>query len=252
VESAEDIQALTLRKAMDSEWGCRRIWGELKMLRINVSRSTVARILKENGFDLGPKRGAGTWNEFVRRHIQTLWACDFFTKKVWMLLGPVEYYVLFFVHVATRRVHVVGMTPHPNGVWMEERARGLLEYLRQQGDSKATYIIRDRDTKFTAKFCSILKSEGIQFRPIPPLSPNLNAFAEAWVQRVKRECLDHFMVFAETHLRYFLECWLGYYHRFRPSKGRGTCRPNLPIGRHFPWRMLRRTMWSVTSTWAGS
>lgn len=153
--TAEEIRVLILRMALDSEWGYRRIWGELKKLRINVSRSTVARILKENGFDPGPKRGSGTWNEFVRRHMQTLWACDFFTKTVWTLHGPVEYYVLFFVHVATRRAHVVGMTPNPNGAWMEEQARKLCEYFRHQGDARPTHIIRDRDTKFTAKFCSI-------------------------------------------------------------------------------------------------
>jgi len=224
--TAEEIRDLILRMAKDSDWGYRRIWGELKKMRIKISRSTVARILKENGFDPGPKRGAGTWNEFVRRHMQTLWACDFFTKKVWTLHGPVEYYVLFFVHVATRRVHIVGMTPHPNGAWMEEQARKLCEYFRQQGDAKPTHIIRDRNTKSTAKFCSILKSEGIQFRPIPPLSPNLNAFAEAWVQRVKRECLDHFMVFGETHLHYLLDCYLDYYHRFRPHQGIGNVPPD--------------------------
>lgn len=62
--------------AKDSSWGYRRIFGEMKKLRIKVSRSTVARVLKENGFDPGPKRGEGTWDEFIRRHLKTLWACD--------------------------------------------------------------------------------------------------------------------------------------------------------------------------------
>ncbi len=81
----EEIRELIVQMAKDSGWGYRRIFGELKKLRIKISRSTVARVLKENGFDPGPKRGQGTWDEFIRRHLKTLWACDFFTKKVWTL-----------------------------------------------------------------------------------------------------------------------------------------------------------------------
>ena len=87
--------------------------------------SAVARILKENGFDPAPKRGDGSWGDFVRRHLKTLWATDFFTKKVWTPRGLVEYYVLFFIHVGTRRVHIAGMTPNPDGPWMKQQARNM-------------------------------------------------------------------------------------------------------------------------------
>jgi len=127
------------------------------------------RILIENGFDPGPKRGEGTWDDFIRRHIKTLWACDFFAKTVWTFRGPVEYYVLFFIHIA-------GMAPNADG----------------------------------------------EFRPIPARSPNMNPHAEVWVQRVKRECLDSFVVFGERHLRHLLTRWLEYYHRFRPHQGLGN------------------------------
>ena len=100
----EEIRNLIVQMAKDSGWGYRRIFGALKKLRIKVSRATVARVLKENGFDPGPKRGDGTWDEFIRRHLKTLWACDFFTKRVWTLQGWVEYYVLFFIHIPTRQV----------------------------------------------------------------------------------------------------------------------------------------------------
>ena len=103
----EEIRQLIVQMAKDTGWGYKRILGELEKLRIrNISRSTVARILKEHGFDPGPKRGHGTWHEFVQRHSKTLWATDFFTKKVWTPRGLVEYYVLFFIHIDTRRVHV--------------------------------------------------------------------------------------------------------------------------------------------------
>ena len=112
----EEIRELIIQIARETGWGFRKILGELKKLRIRVSRATVARILKENGFDTGPKRSRGTWSEFVKRHMKTLWATDFFTQTVWTLRGPVVYYVLFFIHIETRRVHLAGMTPNPNEV----------------------------------------------------------------------------------------------------------------------------------------
>ena len=110
--------------AKSTGWGYRRILGELKKLRIyyNVSRSTICRILQEHGFDPVPKRGYGSWHEFLARHIKTVWATDFFTKQVWTLRGPVTYYVLFFINIYTRRVHVAGMTPNPAGAWMAQVA----------------------------------------------------------------------------------------------------------------------------------
>jgi putative transposase len=95
---------------------------------------------------------------------------------------------------------------------------------------RPTHIVRDRETKFTSQFCSILEADGIEFRPIPPLSPNLNPFAEAWVQRTKHEVLNHFLVFGEEHLRMILSQWLTYYHHRRPHQGLG----NVPIGGELP------------------
>ncbi len=115
----EEICKLILRMARETGWGYRRILGELKKLRIrNISRSTVARILRENGFDPGPKRGHGTWHDFVQQHIKMLWACDFFTKKIWTLRGSVTFYVLFFIHIHTRHVHLAGITPNAYGQGM--------------------------------------------------------------------------------------------------------------------------------------
>jgi putative transposase len=182
--------------------------------------------LQEHGFDPGPKRGHGTWHNFIQRHIKTVWATDFFTKTVWTGRGPVTYYVLFFIHLHTRRVHIAGMTPNPDGVWMAQVARNMsMVFGEEKTEIRPTHIIRDRDSKFTEQFCSILEADGIEFRPIPPRSPNLNPFAEAWVGRTKAECLDHFIVFGDNHLRHILNCWLRYYHACRPHQGLG----NVPI-----------------------
>jgi putative transposase len=182
--------------------------------------------LQENGFDPGPKRGRGTWHDFIEMHRKTLWATDFFTKTVWTKRGPVTYFVLFFIHLYTRKVHIAGMTPNPDGVWMTQIARNMsMVFAEEKPEFQPTHIIRDRDTKFTKQFCSILELDGIEFRPIPPRAPNLNPYAESWVSRVKSECLNHFIVFGEAHLRYILKTWLHHYHYERPHRGLG----NAPI-----------------------
>jgi putative transposase len=224
----EQIRQLIADMAKETGWGYRRILGVLQKLRLhNVSRATIRRILQEHGFDPGPKRGRGTWHEFIQRHVKTFWATDFFTKTVWTLRGPVTYYVLFFIHLHTRRIHIAGMTPSPDGPWMAQMARNMsMTFAEEAVEFRPTHIIRDRDSKFTAQFCFILETDGIEFRPIPPRAPNLNPFAEAWVQRTKHEVLNHFIVFGESHLRHILASWLTYYHRWRPHQGLG----NLPIG----------------------
>ena len=133
--------------------------------------------MKYNGFDPGPKRGYGSWAEFIERHFKTVWATDFFTKTVWTMRGPVTYYVLFFIHLHTRRVHIAGMTPNPDGDWMALAARNMsMIFSEEAPEFRPTHIIRDRDTKFTNQFCATLETDGIDFRPIPPRSPNLKDY----------------------------------------------------------------------------
>ena len=223
----EQIRQLIIEMAKATGWGYRRILGELKKLRIrSISPATVSRVLREHGFDPGPKRGHGTWHEFIERHFKTVWATDFFTKTVWTVRGPVTYYILFFIHLHTRRVHLAGVTPHPDGLWMAQVARNMsMVFAEELAEFRPTHIIRDRDGKFTEQFCSILETDGIEFRPIPARSPNLNPYAESWVGRTKAECLNWFIVFGEKHLRHILQEWLTHYHKFRPHQGLG----NVPI-----------------------
>jgi len=227
----EEIRQLIVEMAKATGWGYRRILGELKKLRIRcISRATVRRVLLEHGFDPGPKRGVGSWHDFIQRHIKTIWATDFFTKTVWTLRGPVTYYILFFIHQHTRRVHIAGMTANPDGVWMAQIARNMsMIFAEEPAEFRPTHIVRDRDSKFTKQFCSILESDGIEFRPIPARSPNMNPFAETWVQRTKHEVLNHFIVFGENHLQHLLACWLTYYHQFRPHQGLGNVLINIDL-----------------------
>jgi putative transposase len=145
--------------------------------------------------------------------------------------GPVVYYILLFIHLHTRRVHIAGMTSNPDGDWMAQAARNMsMIFAEENPEFQPTHIIRDRDTKFTDQFCAVLETDGIDIRPIPPRSPNLNPCAESWVGRTKAECLNHFIVFGEKHLRYIIERWTEFYHRWRPHQGLG----NVPIGMELP------------------
>ena len=212
----EEIRELILRFARENDWGLGKIHGELKKLGIRISEQTVKNILRKEG--LGPGRGKGTWNDFVRRHVETLWACDFFTKRIVTPKGFVDMFVLFFIHVGSRRVFVSGVTANPDGTWMAQQARNFA-MVASEGPKPATHLIRDRDTKFTAKFDEILGADGIKPVRTQPRSPNMNAFAERFVLAAKRECLDHFVVFGEKHLRYLIDTFIRHYHRNRPHQG---------------------------------
>ena len=218
---SEDTTAIILRLAKETGWGYIRIQGELKKLGISVAHNTIKKILIKNGFHPSPGRTKGDWDTFIQRHIDTLWACDFFTKDVWTACGKVTYYVLFFIHVGSRRVKIAGMTCNPDGPWTEQQARNLVMELADRGET-ASYLIRDGDTKFTDKFDEIFKSEGIKVKKLPFRSPNLNAYSERWVQTVQNECLNHFVVFGERHLDHLLREFEDHYNTVRPHQGLGN------------------------------
>ncbi len=223
--TAVQIQNLILKIARSTGWGYTRIVGELRKLGIkSVGSTTVANILKNNGVHPAPDRHQGSWDQFIRRHADTLWACDFFTKKVWTIKGFREYYILFFIHVGTRRVHLAGCTDHPNRYWMAQQARNVSMFFDELA-IRPTILHRDRDRKFTQQFDEILQAHGVDVAKLPPFSPNLNAHAERWVKSVKNECLDHFMVFGEKHLNYLLSEYVTYYNQWRPHQGIGNTPP---------------------------
>jgi putative transposase len=221
----EAIRDLVLRLARENDWGYTRILGELKKLGVRkVARSTVVNILREDGLDPGPKRGEDTWHEFITRHAKTLWACDFFSKPVWTLRGLVEVYVLFFIHVGTRRVHLAGLTPHPDRAWVAQQARNFgMEFA--EGGEKPAVLLRDNDQKYGPDFDAVLEAEGVRVKPVEYQAPNQNAFAERWVQTVKEECLGRFVIFGEAHLRHLLSEFLAHYHGERPHQALGNAPP---------------------------
>jgi putative transposase len=218
----EDIRELVLRIARETGWGYSRILGELRKLGVRkICRSTVVNILKEAGLDPGPQRGEDSWDNFIKRHASTLWACDFFTKPVWTLSGWVEFYILFFINIGTRRVHVAGMTTQPDRVWVAQQARNIAMYFGGLPE-RPTMVIRDGDKKYGERFDAVFEAEGVEVKRVGPFAPNMNAYAERWVQSVQQECLNHFLVFGEAHLRHILAEYMAHYNEERPHQGVGN------------------------------
>ena len=123
----DEIEQLILRFARENRsWGYDRIAGAMANLGHRVSDKTVGNILKRHDIPPAPEREkTTTWKEFIRSHMDVLAATDFFTAEVWTKSGLVTYYVLFFIHLATRRVHIAGITPYPDGPWMTQVARNV-------------------------------------------------------------------------------------------------------------------------------
>ncbi len=122
-----ELEAFIVRMAQENRsWGYDRIVGALANLGYTVSDQTVGNILKRHGLPPAPERKTTTaWREFIRTYLDMLVATDFFTAEVWTLGGLVTYYVLFFIHLGSRQVHLAGITPHPNEAWMVQAARNV-------------------------------------------------------------------------------------------------------------------------------
>jgi hypothetical protein len=146
---------------------------------------------------------------------------DFFTVEVLTWRGLVTYYVLFFIHLDSRRVSIGGITDHPDACWMRQIGRNAtfeqLGYL-----NNCRYVLHDRDAKFCAEFRETLAAGDVKCLPLPPRSPNLNAFAERWVRSVKEECLSKLILFGEGSLRRALTQFQEHYHSERNHQGKGN------------------------------
>jgi hypothetical protein len=152
-KGGQELEALIVRLAQDNRsWGYDRIAGALATLGYTVSDQTVGNILKRHGMAPAPERQTTTtWNECIRTHLDVLVATDFFTAEVWTLGGLVTYYVLFFIHLGSRKVHIAGVTPHPNAAWMVQVARNVT--MEAWGFlAPGQYLIHDRDGTYGPAF----------------------------------------------------------------------------------------------------
>src|SRR5437588_12969619 len=179
-------------------WGYRRIHGELAGLGYPIAPSTVWSILKRAGLHPAPRRAGPTWRQFLTAQAHGILATDFFCVDTLLLQ---RLYVLFVVEHASRRVHLLGVTANPSGAWVAQQARNLLMDL---GDRAAqfTFLIRDRDSKFTGMFDAVFASEAIRILRTPVRAPRANAIAERWIGTVRRELLDRMLSLNRRHLEH--------------------------------------------------
>jgi len=218
-----ELEALVVRMARENRsWGYDRIVGALANLGYTLSDQTVGNILKRHGLPPAPERKkTTTWKEFIHTHMEVLVATDFFTAEVWTTAGLMTYYVLFFIHLSSRKVHVAGVTPHPNQAWMMQIARNIT--MEEWGVlSPGQYLIHDQDGKYCPAFQQLIDAAGITRVPLPPRSPNLNAYAERWVRSVKEECLSRLVLFGEASLRHVLTQYVTHFHHERNHQGKGN------------------------------
>jgi len=216
----EDIAQLVVRMATDNErWGYTRIHDGLMNLGHEISRDTVANILRCHGMEPAPERGKKTsWAQFLKRHWEVMAATDMFTVESWSLAGMVRYHVFFVMRLATREVQIAGIADQPSGAWATQVVRNLCDGL---GGflSGCRFLIHDRDPLFGTQFDQVLESSRIESVRLPAHSPNLNTFAERFVRSIKSECLDQMVFFSENSLRHAISEFAGHYHRERNHQG---------------------------------
>jgi transposase len=221
-----NIKALVLRLARENtDWGYRRIHGELAGLGVKIAASTVREILKNAGIHPAPRRAGATWRQFLRSQAEAILACDFFTAD---LLDGTQAYVLAVIEHATRRIRILGVTVHPTGAWTAQQARNLVMDLGEQAH-QIKFIIRDRGSNYTAAFDTVLADAGIRTVLCNVQTPRMNAIAERWIGGCRREILDRTLIWNQAHLRRILRQYETHHNRHRPHRSLDSAAPLKPL-----------------------
>jgi hypothetical protein len=219
---SSELEALIVRLAKENpRWGYGKIQGELLKLDHHLSPSSVRSVLKRHRISPASQRSSGSWHNFIGHYKEQILACDFFTVET---IGLKTIYVLFFIELGTRHIHLAGCTTNPDTTWVTQQARQSVWELKASSQA-LRFLIHDRDSKFTSSLDTVFASEGIEFVRTPFRAPQANAFAERWVRSVREECLDPILILNERHLHRVLKEYTKYYN---------YCRPHQGIGQHFP------------------
>ena len=226
-----ELRALILRLARENpRWGCVRVQGELRKLGIRVGATTIRTLLRTARAGPAPRRTGPTWSEFLRAQADGIVACDFFTvETAWLR----TLYVVVFIELGSRRIHLSPSTVHPDSEWVTQQARNLA--LRLDGRTPAIrFLIRDRDAKFSGPFDAVLRSEGMRVIRTPVRAPNANAHAERVIETLRAECLDWTLILGRRHLDRTLRTYADHYNRQRPHRALGLVPPLAAAGEPIP------------------
>jgi transposase len=231
--TVHSIRVLVLRLARENpSWGYRRIHGELVALGIQVAASTVWEILHANGIEPAPEREHQTWAAFLRSQAHAILAADFLETRT---LTGARLYVFVVIEHATRRVRVLGATAHPTATWTTQLARNLVMDLHDAG-TRVKYLIRDRDSRYTAAFDAVFHTEGIAIVKTGIRVPRMNAIMERWVRSCRAELLDRTLIINQANLLHALCEYETFYNEHRPHR---TLRAAAPL-RPLPQQMTER------------
>jgi putative transposase len=218
-----EIRELVLRFARENpRWGYQRIVGELHGLGIAVSATTVRELLKNAGLGPAGERAGLSWRAFLRAQAHSMLAVDFFTvETVWLQ----RLYVLFFIELGSRRVHLAGCTANPSGAWVTQQARQLAWGLAGRS-TPIRFPIRDRDSKYTRDFETVFRSEGVEIVRTPVRAPKANAIAERFVHTIRAECLDWLLILNPRQLERVLHVFADHYNGHRPHRALNLTPPD--------------------------
>jgi len=195
-------------------WGYRRIQGELAQVAIPIAASTVWTILQQAGIEPAPRRSSETWREFLRAQASGIVACDFFTVDTVLCR---RLYALVFIELATRQVYLAGITMNPTAEWATQQARNLIETLVDRAEP-TRFLTHHRDSKFTAGFDEVFRSDGIPVIRTPGRAPRANPFTKRWIGTVRRDCLDRILIVNRRHLERVLPAYIRHYNEHRPHR----------------------------------
>ncbi|MFC0437858.1 integrase core domain-containing protein, partial [Kutzneria buriramensis] len=217
------LKKLTLRLARENpRWGHRRIQGELARLGHRIAPSTVWTILNAAGIDPAPRRTGPSWREFLTAQAEGIIAADFF--HVDTVIGT-RLYALAFLEHRTRKLHFAGVTAHPTAQWVTQQARNLAGDLGSRVES-LRFVLRDRDSKYTASFDAVFEAEEMKVLLSAPRAPRMNAHCERVIGTVRREVLDHVLIMNEAHAGQVLATYQDHYNRHRPHRSQNQRPPD--------------------------
>jgi transposase InsO family protein len=198
-----ELRALIWRMSVDNGlWGAPHIHGELLRLGFTVAQSTVAKYMAKEGDPSGQR-----WGTFLRNHMPHVAAMDLFVVPT---IGFIQLYVLVIVRLARRELVWINVTAHPTAEWIAQQLTEAFPW-----NEVPRYLIRDRDGIYGAAVPRRLRAMGIRDKPIAPGSPWQNGYVERLIGTIRRECLDHMIVFGEAHLPRIVGKYAAYYNESR-------------------------------------